>query len=68
MATPRRRKLSDVYVVARGSKGRPSCQHKMSSDSRYTACGQDITRWSFQYVTTRLDKILCKRNACKRGA
>jgi hypothetical protein len=58
--------LKDVFVIARNSYGRACLQHKLvDGQAERTACGRDISGWSRQLMTKRLDAILCLAKACR---
>lgn len=60
--------LRNAYVVARGSAGRPTCQHRLKDgQATLTACGQDMSAWSRSYTNGPLEAILCKRANCWLG-
>lgn len=50
------------FVVARGNSNRPACQHAIKN-THETACGQDMSGWSRQYMPEALTAILCLRCA-----
>lgn len=57
--------LKGAYVVARGTSGRPLCQHKLiDGKTAQTACGKDMSGWSRSYTSGPLEAILCKNPGC----
>ena len=58
--------LKNVFVIARSAAGRACLQHKLvDGQAEVTACGRDMTGWSREVMTRRLDAILCLSKACR---
>ncbi len=58
--------LRSVYVIARNAAGRPCLQHRLvDGQTERTACGRDVSHWSREVLSRRLDSILCLAKACR---
>lgn len=55
-----------VYVIGRNRRGGAALQHLLPPGvGTVTACGVDISTWSYEYITRRFEHLCCRRNACR---